>query len=281
MRGVDFVGIPAALIHDREGPAFQFMPAAKTISSYVNVTASASADTKGAWVEIVSATTAPGTWLVVSFYQVTSPSAANSATLLDVGFGAGGSEVVKVANIPAGYLGTSTANARTLAFPLYVPVGTRIAARVQAGTGSRITGVSVEVFASRDLMAPVTIDTIGANTADSGGVNLATSSTWTEITAATAQAYRMLIFAATCSGNSVGSDTGVSITGGVGASGSETELTTWTVQSSSSEVVNVQSSWFSNLGIATGHFPAGTRVAMKQSTTRTYWDGIVFGVPYS
>lgn len=282
MRGAQFVGIPAPLIHDREGPAFQFMPAAKTISSYVNVTASASANTKGSWVELVAATTAPATWLVLSFYQVTNPSAVDSSTLMDIGFGAGGAEVVRLANVPVGYLGTSTANARTIAVPLYVPVGTRIAARVQSATGSRVTGVSAEVFASRDLMAPTTIDTIGANTTSSVGVTLATSSAWTEIVAATTQPYRMLIFLASPGGTSgVGSDTGVAIAGGVGASGSETQLTTWTVQTSSSEVMNVQSSWFSNLGIATGHFPAGTRVAMKQSTTRTYWNGIVLGVPYS
>jgi hypothetical protein len=116
--------------------------------------ASATPHTKGSWIQLVAATTADIYGLLVFSTTNTSSSAADSSSLLDVGVGASGSEVVAVADLAMGYRGAGlgASGAEVVAVPnicatassaesltptdqgawlVDVPAGTRIAARYQ------------------------------------------------------------------------------------------------------------------------------------------------------
>jgi hypothetical protein len=87
------------------------------------------ANTKGSWVELIAATTIPYRWACLSIGH-TNALGASTSWAVDVGIGAGGSEVVVVPNLLVS--GGSTADAipaMGLCFPLHVPAGTRVAVR--------------------------------------------------------------------------------------------------------------------------------------------------------
>jgi hypothetical protein len=88
-----------------------------------------SANTKGAWSELVAATAHPYRWACLSItHDGTVGTSASS--LVDVGIGAAGSEVVVVPNLAFFAANTIDAiPAPTSWFPFHVPAGTRIAVR--------------------------------------------------------------------------------------------------------------------------------------------------------
>jgi len=139
-----------------------------------------STNTKGSWSEITSGLTYP-------FYAMTVHclwSNSYRGFLLDIGIGAGGSEVTIIENL---HMTETTNNGDqnfTVHFPIYVAEGTRIAARAQTDSGTSQT-IRPEIRVWRpnfnSMRTGSVVTTYGADTSDSGGTALdpgGTASTW-------------------------------------------------------------------------------------------------------
>lgn len=83
-----------------------------------------SANTKGAWTQVIAATPHDCTHLLATFNNFTAQS---SGSAFDIGIGAAGSEIALISNIvlTTGYIG----GGGSLMLPAQLPAGTRIAAR--------------------------------------------------------------------------------------------------------------------------------------------------------
>jgi hypothetical protein len=93
-------------------------------------------NSKGAWVELTSATTLPVRALLLAVRLAdNNPAPASSRWLVDIGMGPAGSEQVVVPNVfQQGGTGVNSLDLFNGPFPVSVPPGTRIAARAQCST---------------------------------------------------------------------------------------------------------------------------------------------------
>lgn len=161
-----------------------------TSSAGVNVTASATPHTKGSWSQLVANSGARSLGIMV-WLDNSAVSNTNTSILLDIGIGASGSETVLIPDLAAGYaLNPSVSNASHFYyFPLFIPAGSRIAARSQAviasdvvtcrvnlfqrpsgfgWVGARVTAYGVDAANSRGTVLSCGNNTYGAATAVSG-----------------------------------------------------------------------------------------------------------------
>jgi hypothetical protein len=186
----------------------------------VTLTASATAHTKGSWSQIIASTSNVGTLLrfIVSGVNV---STADSATLLDIGVGASGSETVIVPNLAIGGSAGSF-----YSIPVEIPSGSRIAARIQGVRSSQTATISARqffVFNAGDTAAlGTTVDVLGTDTATSTGTAMSGSSgTWVEIEDSTTKNYIGFSIAPSTSDTDTASQSDATYEIGVGAAGSE------------------------------------------------------------
>lgn len=159
------------------------------------VTAHATINTKGSWVELIAATNfeAFGITLMI---VTDSTNATQAANLYDIGIGAAGVEVAIVKNL----LNTSTGAGscfKSYYLPIFIPKGTRLSACKQSNITAK-TG-SVVIFVHGGFSGPpwkpfAGADGIGIDTADSGGTthtigNSGAYSTWANIGSSLARQY--------------------------------------------------------------------------------------------
>lgn len=150
------------------------------------VAAAASANTKGAWVELIASTAEDYDAILVHYAAATS----NVSYLVDVGIGGAGSEVVIAANI---HTSIGNNSSEWFVIPRAIPAGTRISMRCASSTlSSQVRGGIVGVKGG--WFTPQgggDVITYGANAADSGGTPVdagATANTygaWAQLTAST------------------------------------------------------------------------------------------------
>lgn len=101
-------------------------------SGGVSIDPGGTINTKGAYSEITSATTAPINWLVVFITNQNNATTTLAAWLFDIAIGGSGSEQVIVENLP--FVNDSNLDVfmpLVYAFPVSIPVGSRIAVRAQ------------------------------------------------------------------------------------------------------------------------------------------------------
>jgi hypothetical protein len=153
----------------------------------LTVTGSSSTFTKGAWTQVIAATATNIAWVMVMGQTEAS---SGTAFALDLGTGAGGSEVAIVNNL--NFSSTQSGGVCYL-LPLQIGVGTRIAARVSSNAASDNFHFTLTTFQDSALSCGVgsAIDTYGFNTAtnlgaavDPGGT-INTKGAYTQITAST------------------------------------------------------------------------------------------------
>lgn len=261
---------------------------AATTGTTISVT---STDTKGAWVEIVSAAANVNRteWLFVIIGDVVSK-ATNSNYLFDIAIGASGSEQIILNNLLAHTSATGTnASSYSYQFPIAIPGGTRIAARMQ-GT---VTGNDYECFIARGRggigwNALSQVDTYGAtDSGDSRGTTVAittahTFGSWVEITASTTAGYKGFVVACCRMANQTSWSSGsVYYQVAVGGSGSEEIFYSgnamWSSNTSELILGDGAVSHFIPVGI-----PSGERLSIRaQSTlnnTDMDLDYIIYGV---
>lgn len=247
---------------------------------YTSVTTNASANTKGNWVELVSAAPA-GVGMVRLFCLDTGASGGNGNALVDLGVGAAGAESVAVANIAIGY-SQNLPQPAVIDIPLAVAEGARIAVRWQSARASATAArIAVELYQLPGVDAPGSVDTIGADTATSGGVSLgSTNGAWVQITASTSRAYRGVVLCPTSSDSGMSAGY-VGFDLGVGGAGAEVaHLGSVTYQTTSIE----------ELRPATGgstfipaDIPSGSRLAVRVIDSlivnNTGYSAVLIGVP--
>jgi hypothetical protein len=101
------------------------------------------ANTKGTWTELIAATSFPYRWVCLGITHTNAVATGTCSFVLDIGVGAGGSEVVVVPNLCVGVQATIDAVPNGgRSFPLSIPAGTRVSARVSC---------SVTTASERDL----------------------------------------------------------------------------------------------------------------------------------
>jgi hypothetical protein len=187
--------LPPSLGHG--GQAETNLTAASRVGTIV--TASATSHVKGAWVSLIDPTSRPsyGVWV-----RASTVGAATTITgqLLDIGYGptGGGSEQVLIPNLATG-MAASTGSAAGFGkawwFPVYIPAGVRVSARVQALIVSDT--VLVEIFLHQFSLYPVSagpVEPYGADTANSRGTSVTTGNgvfgAWAQLTASTLRPHR-------------------------------------------------------------------------------------------
>jgi len=152
------------------------------------VTSHSSAHTKGSWTQLLSSLPFSADGLLITIYGSTAT--AGREYLIDIGIGPTDNEIVLIPNLPWSMNSTMRLKTWQAYFPLSVPVGTRISARVQCSTGDSAIYVQVHVFSgtfgiSRSLSY---MESYGVNTGTTRGVSIDpgssgnTKGNWTQIT---------------------------------------------------------------------------------------------------
>lgn len=235
----------------------------------VSVTAHASANTKGAWSQLVAALghDVEGFMLRID----NGNDALTTAFLLDLGVGAAGSEQVLVPDIMA-YFTAPTGGSiffivgRTAAFfPVSIPKGTRVSMRCQASTGSRVLAVSVlwvtAGFRGGRGLGRATAYGVTTSTSKGTSMTIPASGTgsWVQLVASTTYPSRALaIFL--CPSTAMAQHVAFTVEWALGGSGAEKSLglapLTWRPAT-----VYCQSGHF--IGAYPCVIPAGTRLAAR------------------
>jgi hypothetical protein len=141
----------------------------------ITVTAGGAAHTKGAWAQLIAATPydAYGIWIAIDGIHV---SAAATAYLVDIGVGPAGEEQVIIPNLDVWGADNTAAglNPHLFWFPVYIPAGSRIAARGQSVTASKTCRVMVMLDAVPwyGLWGLGPVVDYGANLAASSGTSV-------------------------------------------------------------------------------------------------------------
>jgi hypothetical protein len=112
------------------------------------ITANATPHAKGATPTQLIASTAADSYAIQVHIHANATSNATTATLLDIMTGAGGSEVVLIPNLMAGWvLSADVSNDWcTYTFPIFIPSGTRLSARSQSVVASKTCSVGITLM---------------------------------------------------------------------------------------------------------------------------------------
>lgn len=153
------------------------------------VATSASANTKGSWVEIITTTPYDAAGIFVTFYA---DSINPRDYLLDIGIGGSGSEVVLVPNIAYSLIG-SVRQTCSLFIPVAIAAGQRVSMRAQSSTGSQTLLAQIVLIGAtlKSTELYQVAQSLGSNTADSGGTSIDpgastnTKGAYSELSAAT------------------------------------------------------------------------------------------------
>lgn len=239
---------------------------------------SGGANTKGSWVEFFAATEFPATgiMLVCNFGL--------ASFLMDIGVGAAGSEQVLVPNI---HHASNDFNPPAILFPVRVPAGSRVAARLQSTNGTANPSTVIYLVGEGFAGGPGRnrIVAYGADTTDSGGTvvdpggTAHTKGSWVQLTAATECAHKQLALALGNRANTAASSSSFLFDIGVGPAGSEQlVLADYRVCTWVNETVSPPWSPFLPVDI-----PAGSRLAVRCQSTSTdatdrLLDAVLYGV---
>lgn len=148
------------------------------------VTASATPHTKGSYAQILASTAFDvfGFWVDINN---TTASNTNTSSLLDISIGAAASEQVIVSNLLCGWrAGSTTAQPQGHYFPIFIPKGTRVAARCQSAVVSKQINTAFFFFEGDSRFGAgsffVGCDAYGTDTATSTGTAHTAGNTGTE-----------------------------------------------------------------------------------------------------
>lgn len=206
------------------------VPRGSSTISTTTITASAVANTKGTWTELVASTSGKVTYFVMYIAATQAPGAASSV-LLDLGIGSLASEVTIIENMLAGCTyGTNIALARPVMLPLHIPAGTRIAARCQSDLALKTCLLALDLYGGESFEGPVPfqrVSSYGPNTATSKGVVLTAGGTnntkgaWVELTSSSLVPHSMAFVLLQPNGRVITGTENWLIDIGIGGAGSE------------------------------------------------------------
>ena len=227
------------------------------------LTANATPNTKGSWTQLVASSSGNVSLICFSLTTI-NLAATNTATLVDIGTGASGSETTIIADVAVGASGSAGQGVNNLfGVPFKIPAGTRISARIQSVVGSKTASASAFIMDLGNYdTAPTSVDVIGADTANSKGISFSgASGSWTEAIASTSRNYR----AVCCVLSSHNSDiAGITISWdvGIGASGSEVAFGSGRASTNTTETISNATPYNYLFG---RKIPAGSRLAVRHN----------------
>lgn len=223
--------------------------------------ASGLANVKGAWVQLVASTAFYATGIAVyHFVDGSSP----ASRLLDIGVGAAASEQAIIENI---LLFGRAQDSLMRYFPISIPAGSRITARLQLDVDSQNSFIHALLFSQPFLPHAVLgrCTTYGANTGDSGGVGVDpgavvdTKGAYSQIIASTTRNIRFLVPSIGNQSNSAMSTAEFFMDIAVGAGGSEQNiLENYFFRFAAQEFVSP-----GGFPISPVNIPAGSRLAAR------------------
>jgi hypothetical protein len=146
--------------------------------------------------------------------------------------------------------------------------------------GGKSIPFTVQAFDSGNYSsAPTDVDVIGTSTGTSRGTALSsTANAYAQVTASTTNAYKAIAIVPSAADTSL-AGFNLTYTLATGASGSEVDRASLTVLSTSNEIILPQG--MQSVGIVSGLFPVGTRLAVKgnQTITGSNFDVCLMGIP--
>jgi hypothetical protein len=238
----------------------------------MTLTAASTAHTKGAWVELISATKHPSAGILLSIAHQSWPTHRNF--FVDIGVGAAASEQVIIPDI---WISVSVYQAIAWVLPIFrrIPKGARISARASCSTLSSTLPIGCQLMAENVLAPAINgpVAMYGGTVANSGGVQPAvlanSEGAWSQLTAATKHRHRALMLLV----GKLYSDTAATAESyamdiGIGASGSEVELLTDVpfVSTTTSDTARPH-----QLGPVFVDIPKGSRLSTRLRSAAT-WD---------
>ena len=253
----------------------------------VTATSGASANATGAWVQLIPSTTiSAGDTTGLLLIAATGPGASatnDNSTLIDIGTGAAGQEVVIVPDVAIGGLQNTALH---LAIPVRIPGATRVAFRSRCATASRLQRFTSVFFYALPFVdrLPTTLDVLGTSQSTSAGTAMSGSSgTWVEINASTTKDYQALVIIPSGAANFTGGTTTTNkLELGVGASGSEEVVAAYNTEVSGANGYVVPAFATLLAGACGRYIPAGSRIAVRhdRASNPERLCACVIGVPY-
>ena len=192
------------------------------------ITASGTANTKGSYTELIASTAGAINGFTLNIGGFTIASTADF--LLDLAIGAGGSEEVIIANVLLSVSpGSDLEFYKSTSFPINIPAGSRVAARIQSTLLSSQMSISLNTVPSFFSSGPLFHSCIelGANTSDSGGLlvdpggTINTKGSWVEFTSSLSEDIRGILVLQGNRANSTNRTQRVLFDVGVGSGGNE------------------------------------------------------------
>jgi hypothetical protein len=123
---------------------------ADTANTYgTTITASGSTNTKGSYTELTSSTSKAIKGFFITFHGQNALTRATGFYLVDIAIGAASSEVDIVKNHPNAIRGEDSTSPRPYIsqfFPIPIPAGTRLSARLQSNVASATLGVIIHAL---------------------------------------------------------------------------------------------------------------------------------------
>jgi len=205
-----------------DGKIFGFNSATVTGTSVT----SGAANTKGAFVELVSAIN--NNINTVSVDITTLTSAANANFLFDIAIGDAGFEEVIIPDLYTHTVLPSLSVCSTFGLPINIPLGVRISARCQSNVSSAVLPLFISLF-SGGFKSGAGLNnalSLGVNSADTSGVLVATTTagsygSWVEVSSSLPETLRGIIVSAHRATINSWSNGSVSYQVAVGAAGFE------------------------------------------------------------
>lgn len=202
------------------------MRVAALTASSVTVTANASANTKGSYAELSSSTPFDG-FVQLLAQQTTSTHTARRCAV-DIAIGAASSEQIILPDLLMEW-GQDEPTNQPILFPMPIPAGTRVAARMQANTGSTTLQITAHLLAASSGAVPratwatqygVTTSAATQGTQVDPGGSAGTKGAYSEITAS-CNAIRWLLVQVGNQGNNAETRAAGNWDLAIGAGGSE------------------------------------------------------------
>lgn len=248
---------------------------------YVVASASATPHVKGAWFEVFT-TTEASDFISLSL-GATGVNAVDTSTLMDIGIGPSGSEVIVVPDLGIGWSGGGA----SWELPLRLQAGVRVAVRLQSAVASKsVTAVFTCLKNSSGVRGPSRLVNLNANLANSRGVTLVAPSTvntkssvWSELVAATPEPFCGLVLCVQGAADISQASTNTLIDLATGPAGSEVIRVP-----DISYNINSNESFLSWTPTAIPvELPAGSRITGRwaMGTLGSSMDMILLGIPYS
>jgi len=238
-------------------------------------TASATPHTKGAYVEAIASTTSFADMVMITVSNGASGVATEGFG--DLAIGASASETVIVENFVSGEIIDTSGLRPTHIFPVTIPSGSRVSFRTQNVTASRNTSIVVALYYT-GLPSGSKIVGLNEDTATSTSTVVSSNDTWTELVSATTDSYKAIIAWPQSSTNNTGAGTNVTMTLGIGSSGSEVVVGSTFVTFGANETCAVSTSGNPIIYWPQTPITAGSRIAGKFSVGASTRHIAVWGV---